>query len=202
MNRSRLLSLVVLPLFIFSAEFACADAVVGSGVIPYWTQAPGPGESIKGLRMSVGAAAHKEMYGLDIGIVGNLTTSKFVGMGIGGIFNYTDVNATIVLLQLAGVFNLNIGKTEVYGIQLAPGANIHWADSNVYGVQMALGANIAPKTNIYGFQFGLYNDAAHVYGFQLGLINRAKSLHGIQVGLSNYNASGWLAWFPLVNVGF
>lgn len=178
------------------------DTYFATGLIPHWTQAPDADASVTGMRFSAGAASHKEMYGLDIGVIGNFTSSKFVGTAMSGAFNFTDGSASIVLLQLAGGVNVNNGKANIYGIQLAPFANINRGDGNVFGMQMSVGANVSPKTNIYGFQFGLYNEANQVYGFQVGLINRAQRLHGIQIGLSNYNASGWLAWFPLLNVGF
>jgi hypothetical protein len=90
----------------------------------------------------------------------------------------------------------------VYGLQLALGANFNQAASKVVGLQFALLANIAPHTDIYGVQAGLYNRAKDVYGFQIGLVNVADNLHGIQIGLVNFNKKGPFAISPILNVGF
>jgi hypothetical protein len=87
-------------------------------------------------------------------------------------------------------------------VQFALGVNYNSAASSVSGLQAALLANIAPFTDIYGVQFGLYNRAKDVYGLQLGLVNVADNLHGVQIGLVNFNHKGTFVVSPILNVGF
>ncbi len=157
--------------------------------------------SITGLRLSLGYGQHRDVYGIDFGLLGNVTDQDFVGIGVAGGFNATHGNTKALGMQFAGLMNLNQGKTSVYGVQLAMISNYNKGESHIYGLQFAL-ANLSQHTKIYGVQAGLYNDAQDVYGFQIGLVNRAKSLHGIQIGLVNFNHTGPFVVSPLINVGF
>ena len=90
----------------------------------------------------------------------------------------------------------------MYGLQFAGGANLNQAASEVWGVQLAALANVAPFTDIYGLQVGIYNRAKDVYGLQIGLVNVADNLHGIQIGIANFNKKGPFEISPIINVGF
>ena len=48
----------------------------------------------------------------------------------------------------------------------------------------------------------LFNHAFSVTGVQLSLVNYAEDLEGVQLGLININRSGWLRFFPGINIGF
>lgn len=202
------MALAILP-FVFGTLAASIDvhaegkddSPAASGLFPP-LQYPKKEDTVIGLRVSPGWARHAKMYGADFGLIGNITDNDFVGTAFAGGFNITSGNALILFTQMAGVTNTNLGKTNIVGIQLAFGYNYSASTTNVFGGQFSLIGNFGAKTNVYGIQFGLYNEAESVYGFQLGLVNRTKNLAGIQVGLLNYVEKGWLSFFPVINVGF
>jgi hypothetical protein len=158
--------------------------------------------TVTGARISVLWGEHRNMYGLDLGLLGNITEQEFKGLAISGVFNITEGQTTIIGLQLAGLTNFNTNKIDVVGFQLAAGLNMNEAASSVSGLQAALLANIAPYTDIYGLQVGLYNRALDVHGLQLGLVNVTDSLHGFQIGLINFNHKGTFVVSPILNAGF
>ena len=158
--------------------------------------------SITGARASILWGRHRDVYGLDFGVLGNFTEQAFVGAGVSGLFNITHGTTHVVALQAAGVANVNTNKTSVYGVQLAGLVNANTAESSVSGVQIAAIANISAFSNIYGAQIGLYNRAKDVYGLQIGLVNVATSLHGVQIGLVNFNSTGVVNMSPILNIGF
>lgn len=170
-----------------------------SGVPPI--QFPPADFSVTGARVSLGYGHHRDVFGIDLGLLGNITDQRFVGIAASGLFNITHGNTTAIGLQLAGIANVNSQKTNVYGVQAALMSNWNEAESSVTGLQLSV-ANVSPNTKIYGFQAGIYNKARSVYGIQFGLINIANDLHGIQIGLVNFNATGIFAVSPIINVGF
>lgn len=157
--------------------------------------------NILGVRAGI-LGHHRNVYGIDIGLLGNITDQNFVGIAASGLFNLTRGNTTAIGLQAAGVSNINANKTRVVGLQLAGLANINHAESSVVGLQLAALANLASHTKIYGVQAGLFNKAHTVYGLQLGLYNYAESLHGIQIGLINVHRQGFFGISPFLNFGF
>src|SRR6185437_3499357 len=152
--------------------------------------------TIAGARVSVLWGEHRDVYGFDIGGLGNITDLGFVGVGASGLFNITHGSTTILGLQAAGLFNANTEKTTVVGVQVAA-FNSNTAESSLIGVGVGPIANYSPFMNIYGLQVGLYNKALNVYGFQIGLVNSADSLHGIQIGLINFNRTGMFSVAPI-----
>ena len=191
--------LTILSLTIFQAHAFVSPLSVG---IVRPVQFPPADFSVAGLRLSVLWGQHRDMYGLDFGVLGNITEQDFVGIGVSGLFNMTRGTTTILGLQLAGVANVNSGKTSVYGLQAALGVNSNSAESSVTGLQVAVLANLAAHTDVYGAQIGIYNRAKSVYGFQIGIVNVADSLHGIQIGLANFHHKGIFAVSPIINIGF
>lgn len=156
--------------------------------------------SITGVRVSALYGRHRDVYGFDLGVVGNITEQEFVGFGLAGGFNLTKGNTT-AFVQAAGLANVNTNKTDIYGVQLAGLMNMNDAASSVTGVQLAL-ANVAPHTVVRGFQIGVYNRALKVYGFQIGLVNRVDNLYGLQIGLANFHHKGTFVVSPILNFGF
>ena len=185
----------------FIAPAQAAVSPLSLGIVPP-VQFPPDDFAITGARISGLWGRHRDVYGLDLGLLGNITDQNFVGVGLAGIFNVTRGAATVVGLQFAGATNLNYNKTKIYGIQAAVGMNYQEQSSSVVGLQIALLGNIAAFTDIYGAQVGIFNRALDVYGFQIGLVNVASSLHGIQIGLVNFNAKGPFSVSPFLNVGF
>lgn len=162
-----------------------------------------PGDfSVTGVRASVLWGKHRSMYGLDLGVLGNITEQNFTGIAVSGIFNATQGGTLITGLQFAGLANINTSATTIVGLQGTLGVNYNSAAATVSGIQLALLANLSPFTDIYGVQVGLYNRAKVVNGLQIGLVNVADNLHGLQIGLVNFNKSGPFAISPLLNVGF
>jgi hypothetical protein len=184
-----------------STNAEAAMSPVAIAILPP-IQFPPDDFAITGLRASVLWGHHRNVYGLDLALGGNMTDQVFTGAALAGVFNYTTGTTSAVGLQAAGVTNVNLGQTKIYGVQFALGVNYNSAASSVSGLQAALLANIAPFTDIYGVQFGLYNRAKDVYGLQLGLVNVADNLHGVQIGLVNFNHKGTFVVSPILNVGF
>lgn len=195
---TRALALFVLVTSAISAHGAFSPVSVN--IVPPIQFPPGD-FTITGVRVSALYGRQRDIYGLDAGVLGNITELDFVGIGVSGVFNITHGSTTAVGLQAAGLFNLNTQKSTVLGIQLAAGWNENTAESSVIGFQIAC-ANLSAHTAVYGLQVGAYNRARAVYGFQVGVINDADNLHGIQVGLVNYNRTGTLAVSPAINIGF
>src|SRR5205807_1990061 len=143
-------------LFLFSTAKAGVTPL-SVGIFPP-VQFPPQDFTITGVRASVLWGKHRSIYGLDFGVLGNITEQEFVGIGLSGMLNYTEGSTTVLGLQAAGIANMNKGKTRIYGVQVALGLNYQTVVSSVAGLQLAL-ANICPFTDVYGFQVGLYNKA-------------------------------------------
>lgn len=195
------LFLFLAGLLTFNPAAEAAISPVSVAIVPP-VQFPPNDFSVTGVRASALWGKHRNMYGIDVGLLGNITEQDFTGIAVSGIFNNTRGTTNILGLQFAGITNINTNKTRIIGLQAALGANYQSAASTVAGVQLALLANVAPFTDIYGLQVGLYNRAKEVYGFQIGLVNIADNLHGIQIGLANFNHKGPFAISPIINVGF
>ena len=165
-------------------------------------QFPADNYTITGGRFSILWGRQRDLYGLDVGVLGNITDETFVGIGISGLLNLTGGTTTILGLQLAGLANINTNKTQIYGLQATLGINSNTASSSIVGLQIAPIANLSPYMNIYGIQAGIYNRALSVYGFQIGVVNVVKNLHGIQIGLLNFNEGGLFFVAPVLNIGF
>ncbi len=199
MKKNILITLVLFIVLSTSASFAAVTPLSVSIAPP--VQFPPQDFSITGVRLSLLWGHHRDVYGLDFGVLGNITDQDFVGIGVAGGFNATYGSTSIIGLQLAGLGNYNQQKTSVVGLQAALLTNINVAESSVYGVQLAV-TNLSTNTSIYGAQLGVYNRAKSVYGIQLGLVNIADNLHGLQIGLVNFNNTGVFKVSPILNVGF
>ena len=156
---------------------------------------------ITGVRFSLLWGKQQSVYGLDIGVLGNVTYVGAGGTEVSGLFNVTHGKTVIVGAQAAGLNNVNTNTTSVLGVQAAAGLNFNSSETTIYGVQVAL-LNIGPRTDIRGVQLGLINTARSVVGLQIGLINKAASVHGLQLGFMNINDSGFVKAFPVINGGF
>jgi len=196
---SRLLLCLAAALFLNSAQAAVSPVSVS--VVPP-VQFPPSDYNIAGARISALYGNHRDVRGIDIGVLGNITQQTFTGLAVSGLFNLTKGQTTILGAQIAGITNINRQKTNVFGLQLAGALNYQDAESSVTGLQAAVLGNVAPHTTVYGFQVGLYNRAKSVYGFQIGLVNDTVNLHGIQIGLVNFHRTGLFYVSPIINVGF
>lgn len=185
---------------LFVSQAQAAFSPLSLTVLPP-VQFPPEDFNITGLRISALFGRQREVYGLDFGVIGNITQQTFTGLAVSGGFNLTRGQTTILGLQLAGLTNINVQKTNVFGVQVASMLNRNDAASSVTGLQLAL-VNLADHTSIYGFQVGIYNRALSVYGFQIGLVNVTQNLHGLQIGLLNFHQKGLFVVSPFLNFGF
>lgn len=190
----------VFILFAFHEIAHGAMSPVSVNLIPP-VQFPPSDFSVIAIRVSALWGHHRNVYGFDLGLVGNITDQSFAGLGASGVFNYTKGTTTALGLQIAGLVNYNENKTRVFGLQAASISNINSAETSVIGFQLAL-ANWGPHTTVSGLQIGIYNKAKNIYGLQVGLINECTDLHGIQIGLVNFHTQGLFAVSPLINFGF
>lgn len=198
MTKLKIFSFLFVLAFMSGAHAAVSPIAID--IVPP-VQFPPDDFNVTGLRASVLWGDQRNVYGVDVGLLGNITQQDFVGLGVSGVFNWTRGTTTALGAQLAGVANINTNKTSVYGVQAALITNYNSAEAKVVGFQVAL-ANISQFTDIYGVQMGLYNRAKDVRGFQIGLVNVAENLHGVQIGLVNINHKGPFAVSPFLNVGF
>lgn len=189
---------LITALFISPAEAGVSPLSVS--LIPP-LQFPPKDFTVTGARLSALWGNHRSVYGIDLGLIGNMTEGEFVGIGVSGVFNYNKGVTTGVFLQAAGLGNFNVNHARIYGVQIAGIINSNKAESRVIGLQLAA-VNLAPYTDIRGVQAGIYNKARDVVGFQIGLINVADSLHGLQIGLINFHTRGIFSVAPIINVGF
>jgi hypothetical protein len=121
------------------------SSFVAFGVAPM-VEWPSADYEIKGFRLNLFLADHMDVYGLDIGVLGN-----FVEREIGGV-------------QIAGVFNA-VGES---GGTLQFAILCNHCKGDFAGAQFGF-VNITEKGR--GFQFGIINRANILDGVQLGVIN-------------------------------
>ena len=76
------------------------------GILPP-VQFPPSDYSITGARLSLLWGHHRDLYGLDLGGLGNITDQAFTGAAIAGVFNMTSGTTHIIGLQAAGIANMN-----------------------------------------------------------------------------------------------
>jgi hypothetical protein len=195
----RLLLISAALFFVTSAQAAVSP--VALAIIPP-VQFPPADFGVTGFRLSVLYGHHRDMYGVDIGVLGNVTDQSFVGLAVAGGTNIHYGMSTIVGLEAAGGVNYMKEKAHIVGVQIAGGLNMLDAESSMNGFQVAILGNVAAHTVVRGAQIGLYNRAKSVYGFQIGLVNDADDLHGIQIGLANFHRTGLFYVSPVLNVGF
>ncbi len=195
----RIKYLVVGVFLLLAGASHAAMTPLSLGILPP-VQFPPEDFTVAGARISVLWSKHRSVYGIDVGVIGNITTQNFTGIGIAGGFNATNGQTAIIGLQAAGIANINTNKLKVYGLQIAA-MNSNTGEASVVGVQAGL-INSSKFTKIYGLQVGAYNRAQVVTGFQIGLVNMTDSLHGIQIGVINFHNKGLISVAPIINIGF
>lgn len=206
MTKISRLSIAVVALafssFMSGAHAATASITpVSINIVP-GAQFPPSDFGVTGARLSALIGRNSYVSGIDIGVLGNITSQEFNGVGVSGLFNVTNGTTNVYGLQFAGLTNINTNKASIYGLQATLGVNANTAASSVVGLQLGLLGNYGPFQDVYGFQIGLYNRANSVHGFQIGLINVTNSLHGVQIGLVNVNNQGLFRISPVINIGF
>ena len=173
-------------LFLFfsaiSPTFASDEVTpLGLGIFPGILSPSGAKGSVMGVRISPLVGIHRNVHGLDVGLV-NVATGH-AGALQAGIFNYQHKRMTIFLLQMGGLINWNAGNTGGAGFQLAGLLNKNTGSGYFFGLQGALW-NLSPKTNLYGAALGFSNQNGYLRGLQIGAINNASDLGGLQLGIT------------------
>jgi hypothetical protein len=144
---------------------------------------------VEGLRLNLIYGVNKEVTGLDLGVVNEVTgTTKGVQAAyiLGGNIS-RDLDGAQIVYGFGGV---NVTNGEANGLQISGvGAGVNWAEE-FNGVQLSgvLGG-INKAANMTGLQitvaFGGINMAENVTGFQiaglLGGINKAANVRGVQI---------------------
>jgi hypothetical protein len=190
--------LIIVVGFLFTLNGFAAVSPLGIAILAP-VQFPPEDFAITGARISIFLGKHRNVYGLDIGVIGNITEQEFVGLEVAGIFNHHKGPTTIIGLQAAAL-NLNNGPTHVVGVQ-AGLINSNTAASTIVGFEVGV-LNLSPFTSTYGLQVGVYNHALNVHGLQVGVVNHTADLHGLQIGLVNIHEKGIVRISPILNFGF
>ncbi len=149
--------------------------------------------SVAGLRLNILVGRHCDLWGVDIGGLGNELTGSLTGLQGAGLWNR--IGEADAAIQTAGLVNLC--ERDFCGLQTAGIYN--WTGEEFMGLQVGL---LNRAGGLTGVQIGLYNAADHGCGLQIGLINAARALDGLQIGLANVNAESALGFFPIVNIAF
>src|SRR5580698_737184 len=102
-----LLVIVLSTFFLFSTANA-ALSPIGIDIVPP-IEFPPSDFTVAGVRLGL-VGEHRNMYGIDVAAIGNITDLSFAGLAVSGIFNNTRGTTDIVGVQLAGITNINTGK--------------------------------------------------------------------------------------------
>ena len=167
--------------------------------------------------------AGEEVYTTDAFQAGNIVSGEFsgvqlsmanlVGSDVAGAQLGLTVSGTLGQLTGLQVGMLNMAAEGFRGIQL--GWLVNWSaafreDVRNWGLQVSLIMNQA-EDDMVGSQISAINrisagptasTPARLAGIQIGLVNRVEELSGVQIGLLNFNKSGPLPFFPIVNFDF
>lgn len=175
-----------------------------------------------GLDVNVFYADAPKMYGIDISAGGTVTRDDFMGIAVGGLFNFCNKD----VYGLRASLLVNMANRETYGLD-AGAAGIHRSyyglevellgcvqerfyglgigglatvtDQDTHGLMIALGANLARQA--WGMQLALcFNMTDELHGCQLGLVNYADNcVGGFQIGLVNIIMSNQWKVLPIIN---
>ena len=126
--------------------YAASDSASVAFAIAPRLEWPSAEYEVKGFRLSFFAGDHVDVYGLDLGVVGNFVKREVGGLQIGGLFNA-------------------VGEADC-AFQVAAACN--YCSGDFGGVQIGF-VNIAEKGR--GLQVGLVNRSNLFYGVQIGLAN-------------------------------
>lgn len=145
------------------------------------------------LRINIITGRHRDVYGFDIGTIGNEVIENFVGIQLAGFYN--KVGRSNSALQFAGLINRCQG--DFTGMQIATLQNT--TDGTMTGFQFGI---LNRVSRLDGLQIGLVNVAETGTGIQIGLWNSARSLEGLQIGVANCNTDSTIPFFPVINFAF
>lgn len=149
--------------------------------------------SVMGLRLNLFAGRHRDVWGIDVGGLGNEVTGHLTGLQGAGIWNR--IGQADAAIQSAGIANLC--ERDFDGLQSAGIYN--WTGGTMTGVQLAF---VNRAGGFAGLQVGLFNSVDNGGGVQIGVLNMARALEGLQIGLLNVNENSTVPFFPIANFAF
>lgn len=151
-------------------------------------------DDISGLRFDILSGINRNVSGLDIGTLANLTSQDQAGLQLCGFYNHIGTGKG--LLQIGGL--LNRCDEDYKGVQLASIYND--VGGKLTGASLAA-INTAKIAN--GLQFGIFNTTDTLIGMQFGIVNYAEDAEkGVQVGLVNVMPDAKIPVSVIVNIGF
>lgn len=153
---------------------------------------PGEHWDVGPVRINLISGRNRDVYGLDIGLIGNMVEEEFAGVQVAGFFNR--IGHSDGAVQLACIFNRC--ERGLSGLQVAL-ANSD--DGELDGLQIGAFNRAAV---LDGMQLGIVNIIDSGDGVQIGLINSARELDGLQIGLVNIIRDSTMPFFPVVNFAF
>lgn len=156
-------------------------------------QLPPDDWSVAGVRVDLLVGRNHDVWGIDVGLLGNEVSDDLEGVQFAGLFNR--IGRSDGAWQAAGILNRCEG--DFCGLQTAGALN--WTDGAVEGMQIAL---VNRATDLSGLQLGLYNAIDRGSGVQIGVVNAARVLNGLQIGLVNVIRESTVPFFPVVNFAF
>ncbi len=153
---------------------------------------PGEHWNVGPVRINIIAGRNRDVYGLDLGLVGNMVEEEFTGVQAAGFFNR--IGHSDGAIQVAGILDHCSG--DLAGLQVAL-ANV--IGGGLEGLQIGL-YNRASVLN--GMQIGFFNVVDSGDGVQIGVVNSARELDGLQIGLVNVIRESTVPFFPIANFAF
>lgn len=151
-------------------------------------------DDVSGLRLDLLSGINRNVSGLDIGTLANITEANGAGLQLCGFYNR--VGEGKGLAQFAAL--MNRCDENYRGIQFA-------AVYNEVGEQLS-GASLAAMNiakTAKGLQFGIFNTTDRLVGMQFGIVNYADDAErGVQVGLINIMPEARIPVSTIVNIGF
>ena len=156
-------------------------------------QTPDESRDVALMRASLICGWHRNVYGLDLGIIGNVTDEEMMGCGIAFVFNW--VGNSRSAFQFSGL--LNRSDCDFVGMQMA--LLVNDVERSSVGLQAAL-ANMTDR--LYGMQLGGFNKIRMGTGFQFGAVNVAEQFTGVQIGALNLNLDSPVPLAPIFNCYF
>ncbi|MBR7180972.1 MAG: hypothetical protein IKD42_05105 [Kiritimatiellae bacterium] len=147
-----------------------------------------------------------DMYGIQLGCLGNVVNGYTWALQASGIINYNQSAFSGLQMSLIN-FNsalfgfqaglLNWDRGICYGLELG-GVNVN--DNEFHG--WTVGA-INYSERLFGTQIGLVNVVpGKGRGLQFGVFNAACAFQGVQIGLLNIIGDGAMPIFPVINANF
>lgn len=168
---------------------------------------------VHGIRANLIMGGNKNVYGLDMGGIIQVTDGTGAGIQIAHMLSLTSTFSglqlgfvNIVEKKLTGMqIGFSNEAENMSGIQISVMGNgfiFQPTGEDIKGIQLSGFANVVANS-VKGVQIGiLYNEAEEVNGIQIGLVNYARRMTGVQIGIVNIiKASRW-PFVPLINLYF